>query len=88
MEEENLSHRPGIATRFLLGGIVVYQRTLRHLIGGKCRFNPSCSKYANEALRTHGAWRGSWLAFRRVCRCHPWGGQGEDPVPISRRSPD
>lgn len=46
-----------------------------------CRFTPTCSVYALQALETHGAWRGSALAARRLCRCHPWGGGGADPVP-------
>jgi putative membrane protein insertion efficiency factor len=46
-----------------------------------CRFNPSCSSYALEAVARHGVWRGVWLAARRVARCHPFGGQGYDPVP-------
>lgn len=48
---------------------------------GRCRFTPSCSAYALEAIRTHGAGRGLWLAIRRLGRCHPWGGCGHDPVP-------
>ena len=48
---------------------------------GGCRFEPSCSAYAIEALRTHGALAGSWLAFKRILRCHPWGACGHDPVP-------
>ncbi|HEY9508701.1 MAG TPA: membrane protein insertion efficiency factor YidD, partial [Verrucomicrobiae bacterium] len=48
---------------------------------GRCRFEPSCSQYALDALKTHGAISGSWLAVRRVCRCHPYGGCGHDPVP-------
>jgi len=48
---------------------------------GRCRFTPSCSQYALEAIQVHGARRGSWLALRRICRCHPWGGCGPDPVP-------
>ena len=48
-----------------------------------CRFTPTCSQYALEAVKTHGAWRGSLLAIRRVCRCHPWGGSGYDPVPAA-----
>ncbi|MBU6399131.1 MAG: membrane protein insertion efficiency factor YidD [Verrucomicrobia bacterium] len=48
---------------------------------GRCRFTPSCSAYALEAVRIHGAGRGAWLAVRRLCRCHPWGGCGHDPVP-------
>ncbi|MEM8903167.1 MAG: membrane protein insertion efficiency factor YidD [Actinomycetota bacterium] len=46
-----------------------------------CRFAPTCSAYTIEALETHGVVRGGWLATRRLCRCHPWGGQGWDPVP-------
>jgi hypothetical protein len=46
-----------------------------------CRYVPTCSSYGLEAVETHGAWRGSWLAVRRISRCHPWGGHGFDPVP-------
>jgi putative membrane protein insertion efficiency factor len=48
---------------------------------GRCRFTPSCSQFAMDAVKTHGAISGGWLAIRRVCRCHPWGGCGHDPVP-------
>ena len=58
-----------------------YQVALSPLTGGACRFTPSCSAYAVEAIRIHGAGRGLWLAVRRVARCHPWGGFGHDPVP-------
>mgnify|MGYP003738333139 CR=1 FL=1 len=51
---------------------------------GRCRYNPSCSAYALEAVRTHGTLRGLWLALRRFGRCHPWGGCGDDPVPPAR----
>lgn len=52
----------------------------------ECRFEPSCSQYALDALKTHGPLTGSWLAAKRVCRCHPWGESGHDPVP-ARKSP-
>lgn len=52
-----------------------------------CRFEPSCSRYAMEAVKTHGAIHGSWLAAKRVCRCHPWGKCGEDPVPLKLQAP-
>src|SRR5712671_856627 len=48
-----------------------------------CRFTPTCSQYALDAVKMHGACRGSWLSIRRVCRCHPWGGEGYDPVPAT-----
>ena len=52
-----------------------------------CRYHPTCSRYALDALRVHGALRGVWLASRRILRCHPWGGGGEDPVPERDRRP-
>jgi putative membrane protein insertion efficiency factor len=57
-------------------------------LGFGCRFTPTCSQYALEALKTHGALRGSLLSARRICRCHPWGGSGYDPVPceMSRKA--
>ena len=63
---------------FLIRG---YQLLLSPIVGGGCRFAPSCSAYAVEAIQTHGAGRGVWLAMRRVGRCHPFGGHGYDPVP-------
>ncbi len=61
--------------------IRLYQLTLSPLLGPRCRFYPSCSEYALEALRLHGSRRGLWLALRRLCRCHPWHAGGIDPVP-------
>jgi putative membrane protein insertion efficiency factor len=58
-----------------------YQVALSPLLGGQCRYYPSCSAYAIEALQKHGAWRGSWLAARRIGRCHPFRPGGFDPVP-------
>ena len=58
-----------------------YQLTLRPVLGPNCRFTPSCSDYALEALALHGAARGAWLASRRVLRCNPWCAGGHDPVP-------
>jgi len=58
-----------------------YQLALSPMLGQRCRFYPSCSHYAIEAITTHGATRGSWLAARRVGRCHPWHEGGFDPVP-------
>lgn len=63
-----------------------YQVTLSPLLGGQCRFTPSCSEYAIDAIRQFGAGRGSWLALKRLARCQPWGGFGHDPVPSSSAS--
>ena len=67
--------------KLLAGLIQVYRYTLSPYLGRQCRFEPSCSMYALEALQTHGAARGSWLAARRLCRCHPFHPGGYDPVP-------
>jgi putative membrane protein insertion efficiency factor len=67
--------------------IRVYQWLLSPFIRQNCRFVPSCSRYAIEAIQVHGVVRGTWLALRRIGRCHPWGACGYDPVPDRRRSP-
>ena len=65
----------------LIGLVTAYRWLVSPLLGANCRYSPSCSQYAIEALRRHGAIRGSWLALGRMSRCHPWGGHGYDPVP-------
>lgn len=70
-----------LLTRALLLLIRSYQLFISPLIGPRCRFYPTCSHYALEALRVHGLRHGSWLALRRICRCHPWNPGGVDPVP-------
>jgi len=58
-----------------------YQIVISPMLGPRCRYLPTCSQYSLEAIHTHGAIKGTGLAIRRICRCHPWGGSGYDPVP-------
>jgi len=71
-----------LLSRLLIGLIWLYRIFLSPFLGRSCRFLPTCSAYAEEAVKLHGPWRGSWLAARRLARCHPWGGAGYDPVPV------
>ncbi len=70
-----------VATRLLCLPIVFYQRCISPFTPPTCRFTPTCSEYARQAITKHGPLRGTWLALRRLLRCHPWGGSGYDPVP-------
>lgn len=63
--------------------IAAYRLVLSPLLGNNCRYLPICSAYGYEAIGRHGAAKGSWLTLKRLCRCHPWGGAGYDPVPES-----
>ncbi|WP_299438274.1 membrane protein insertion efficiency factor YidD [uncultured Rhodospira sp.] len=78
-----LAHWPRHALR---GVICVYQLVLSPYLGQNCRYLPTCSAYAMEALERHGVLYGGWLALKRILRCHPWGGMGYDPVPAPRRA--
>ena len=76
----------------LIGAVRLYRALISPVLtvvftplGFGCRFHPTCSQYAAEAIRAHGACKGTLLALRRLCRCHPWGGSGDDPVPAANR---
>jgi putative membrane protein insertion efficiency factor len=77
-----------LVTAGLIGLIRLYRRTVSRLLPGVCRFRPSCSQYAIEALQGYGLWRGGWLALRRLARCHPFHPGGDDPVPPRPGSDD
>jgi putative membrane protein insertion efficiency factor len=70
--------------RVLLALLAGYRLLLSPLLGASCRFYPSCSAYAVEAVERHGALRGSWLAAKRLLKCHPWHAGGVDPVPPAK----
>ncbi|MCE2947412.1 MAG: membrane protein insertion efficiency factor YidD [bacterium] len=73
--------------RIAIGLLRIYRYLLSPLLGPRCRFMPSCSEYAMQALHTHGAVRGGWLSARRLCKCHPWHPGGFDPVPDPASGP-
>ena len=66
---------------FILFWIRAYQAGISPILPASCRYTPSCSEYARQAVERHGATRGTWLAVKRIGRCHPFGGRGYDPVP-------
>ncbi|QEY25145.1 membrane protein insertion efficiency factor YidD [Neisseria zalophi] len=70
-----------MAAKILLALVRFYQYAISPLIPPRCRYTPTCSQYAVEAIKKYGAIKGGWLALKRILRCHPWGGCGHDPVP-------
>jgi len=84
------NRRVNVAQTAMIWVIKVYQMTLSPVLTflcgpfSGCRFTPTCSRYAIDAIEKHGCLRGGWLAIKRISRCHPWGGQGHDPVPPAR----
>ncbi len=65
----------------LIASVRFYQKAISPFLGAHCRYTPTCSQYALEALKKYGAWKGARLALKRIFSCHPWGGQGYDPLP-------
>ena len=92
LSHNNSVNRPARANslvrQFLLGLIRAYQYVLSPWLGPGCRYLPSCSDYAREAIEIHGLWYGGWLAVRRIGRCHPLGASGYDPVPGASEGAD
>ena len=81
-----MMHPPSDRFRHLLSAALIapiqfYRRVISPMTPPSCRFTPTCSQYAIEAIRKHGPFKGMYLAVRRILRCHPWGGSGYDPVP-------
>jgi putative membrane protein insertion efficiency factor len=77
------AHMPtfNLPRRGLMALITAYQWTISPALPNACRYQPTCSHYAHQAIERHGALKGSWLALKRIARCAPWGGSGYDPVP-------
>lgn len=70
-----------LASAILIFLLKIYQRVISPLYSPSCRYYPTCSSYGIEAIRKHGPLRGGYLSLKRICSCHPWGGNGYDPVP-------
>ena len=80
----NMARRTPVAAglRWGVHGLIrCYQLSLSLLIGRQCRYLPTCSQYLDDAIARHGLWAGGWMGVARLCRCHPWGKHGYDPVP-------
>jgi putative membrane protein insertion efficiency factor len=69
-----------IMSRLLIAFVLLYRATLARVMGGHCRYHPTCSQYAIDAIEKYWAIKGGWKAVRRIARCHPWGGSGYDPA--------
>ena len=74
-----------IMSRLFIWFILVYQKVISPLVGPSCRFHPTCSEYAKEAIEKRGLLGGTWLAFKRISKCHPLGDSGFDPVPVEKK---
>ena len=69
-----------MVSRILVLLVLFYRATLRPVMGGQCRFHPTCSQYMLDAIEKYGPWRGAWRGLKRIGRCHPWGRYGYDPA--------
>ena len=80
-DQRPAASRKPLASRLLIGLVGINKRWISPLLPPACRYPPTCSTYMAEAIEVHGPVKGVWLGGRRLCRCHPWGGHGWDPVP-------
>jgi putative membrane protein insertion efficiency factor len=80
-KQESFVRIRGLARKILLGGIFFYRKFISPIFPPSCRYYPTCSQYALEAIEKHGPAKGSWLGIKRILRCHPWKDGGYDPVP-------
>jgi putative membrane protein insertion efficiency factor len=76
-----MNDKPSISARLAIGFVRTYRYLISPWLGASCRYSPSCSAYAIEAVTRHGVLRGGWLALKRIARCHPWANPRHDPVP-------
>lgn len=83
-ERTSTTQRTGIIAQLLLGIIRFYRYFISPMLAPRCRFNPTCSRYALDAIQIHGALKGSWLALKRISKCHPLHAGGDDPVPPAK----
>ncbi|AEY00152.1 hypothetical protein GU3_01975 [Oceanimonas sp. GK1] len=81
-----MAHPLSPLQRLGIGLVRLYQLVLSPLLGPRCRFTPTCSQYAIEAIQLHGFAKGGWLTIKRLLKCHPLGPSGHDPVPTKRRN--
>ena len=75
-----------IARSFIFGLVKMYQWLISPILPCSCRYLPTCSEYALEAVRRYGVLGGTWIAIKRILKCHPWGGMGHDPVPSNQKN--
>ena len=80
----SVARKPGLFAKGIVALIRLYQISLAWVLGGRCRFLPTCSQYGAQAVATHGAGVGLWLTTKRIARCHPWHAGGFDPVPMRK----
>lgn len=85
-QQRMLTTQPSLLARLLMLVVKFYRYFISPMMAPRCRFNPTCSRYALDAIQIHGAFKGSWLALKRIAKCHPLHAGGDDPVPPRKKS--